>query len=416
MSDRLPAVPDRSVELLSGAESPLERQLALLVWLSLQLADESDLDRMTALTAACLQEALGCDFTKVLDARTSATGLLVRGGAGWPRGVVGEREVPEGAASQGGYTLEIGEPVIVEDLLTETRFKAPPLLLEHGVRSGVSVIIEGAPEPFGVLQADSREPGSFDLPDIAVVAAFAAIQAKAAARLEAQLAREHFASIAAHELRTPLTLITGHATRLLNRIQRGESIDDTDREEVVSLHDGAQRLQHAVELFLALGDVDRATLPLERTSVDLVEVVDEVIPLVKERHPESRIRIEPGADPREVVTDAGVVSRILTALVDNAVKYTGRDQPVSVVVVSDESEVGVRVIDHCGGLESHDLRHLFQQSFRGEHGQESEGGLGLGLYIAQRFTEHLGGRLAAANTGDGCVFSLYLPLEAPATR
>lgn len=383
--------------------------MALLVQLSLVAAHEKSLDRVTRLTAAYLRNALDCDFTKVLDGRVGAGSLLVRGGAGWPAGVVGEQEVPDGADSHGGFTLRSGQPVLVDDLSTETRFSTAPLLLEHGVRSGVAVVVAGEPDDFGVLQADSRSANAFSEGDVEVVQAFADVLAGAVAQHDREQASDHFASIAAHELRTPLTLIIGHATRLLRELDTRGTISSDRREELATLHSESLRLRHAVDLFLSLGDVDRRRPQLDVRSVDLVHVVESVIPIVSEHYPEGRVRIEPGDQPDEVITDGNVVARVVTALIDNAVKYTAPGTQVRVAISATHDGAEIAIADACGGLPESDLRRLFQRSYRGGHGSDGRSGLGLGLYIAQRLTEHVGGRLQAGNASDGCIFTLWLP-------
>ncbi len=352
-------------DLLADTSTTREHQMALLVQLSLVAHRETSLDNIARLTGAYLRDALGCDMTKVLDARAGAGGLLVRGGAGWPPAVVGRREVPEGYDSHAGYTLRTGGPVIVGDMWTETRFGTAPVLIEHGVRSGIAVVVGGEPEPFGVLEADSRSPHRFDEADGIVLQAFADVLAGAVAQHDREQASDHFASIAAHELRTPLALIIGYATRLLRELDTDGAITADRREEVETLHSESLRLRRAVDLFLSLGDVDRHRPQLDARSVDLVDLVEGVVPIVAEHHPQGRIRIEPGDHLGELVTDGDVVARVVTALIDNAVKYTAAGTPVTVSIVGDEEGAEVRVADACGGLPDSDLRRLFQRSFRG---------------------------------------------------
>jgi signal transduction histidine kinase len=397
-------------DLLAGGQNPREHQLALLLQLSLVAQRETSLDRIAHLTASYLRDALGCDFTKVLDARASAGGLLVRAGAGWPPGVVGEREVPEGLDSQAGFTLQAGQCVIVDDIANETRFEpAAPLLAEHGVRSGISVVIGSEPDVFGVLQADSRSTDSFGPADRELLDAFASVLAGAVAQLDREVASDHFASIAAHELRTPLTLIIGYATRLLRVMDVEGAIDADDRDALETIHTESLRLRHAVDLFLSLGDVDRHRPLIDARTVDLVDVVEGVVPMVSEHYPGGRIRIEPVDGSTEVITDGRSVARVVTVLVENAVKYTAPGTAVTVTIERDEDGAEVRVADACGGLSDDDLRRLFQRNYRGGHGSDERSGLGLGLYIAQRLAEHVGGELDARNADDGCIFSLRLP-------
>ena len=71
-----------------------------------------------------------------------------------------------GTDSETGYALLQEEPVVVEDLRTETRFEVPALVHEHGVMSGMSVVIHGQDEPFGVLCAHAKRCRTFSEDDM----------------------------------------------------------------------------------------------------------------------------------------------------------------------------------------------------------------------------------------------------------
>lgn len=111
-------------------------------------------------------QVLDVDFCKVLELWPEDRELLLRAGVGWDEGLVGEATVGAGLDSQAGYTLRSHAPVIVEDLATEERFAGPPLLLEHGVVSGVSVVIGTVDQPWGVLGVHARERREFTLDDV----------------------------------------------------------------------------------------------------------------------------------------------------------------------------------------------------------------------------------------------------------
>lgn len=85
----------------------------------------------------------------------------VEAGVGWEDGAGAPVEIPGGGGSQAGYTLTSEAPVIVERLAAETRFSASALLEEHGVVSGLSVLIGTVPEPVGVLAVHTRSARTF---------------------------------------------------------------------------------------------------------------------------------------------------------------------------------------------------------------------------------------------------------------
>src|ERR1019366_9570807 len=141
-----------------------------------QLALRSDqpgkvLDEAVALVA----QTLDVEYCKVLELLPDGKALLLRSGVGWKEGLVGHGTVGAGTDSQAGYTLLSDQPVIVEDLRTETRFSGPPLLHEHNVVSGMSVIIPTSEGPYGVLGAHSRKRRSFSADEVNFLRAVASV-------------------------------------------------------------------------------------------------------------------------------------------------------------------------------------------------------------------------------------------------
>lgn len=118
---------------------------------------QSVLDEAARLAA----EGLGCPLAKVLERLPGDDRLFVRAGIGWRPGVVGEAMVGADLASPAGFALQTGRPVLSNHLSGETRFRTPALMAEHGVRRALNVIVRGNGEPFGVLEADSPDPGEF---------------------------------------------------------------------------------------------------------------------------------------------------------------------------------------------------------------------------------------------------------------
>ena len=91
-----------------------------------------------------------------------------------------EDRIADGPETQAGYTLRSAEPVVVADHASEERFVRPPLLSDHGVRSGISVVIpgpEGPEEPYGVLQAYSARCRAFAAADVTFLQAVAHVLA-----------------------------------------------------------------------------------------------------------------------------------------------------------------------------------------------------------------------------------------------
>lgn len=137
-----------------------------------------DLDTLMDEAATIVTQTLGVEFCKILELMPDGTQLLLRAGCGWTEGLVGNMMLDAGLDSHSGYTLVAAGPVIVEDLRTEKRFNAPPLLRDHDVISGVSVIIHGRSRPFGVIGAHTSSHRNFTQDDIYFLQAVANVLAQ----------------------------------------------------------------------------------------------------------------------------------------------------------------------------------------------------------------------------------------------
>jgi PAS domain S-box-containing protein len=127
----------------------------------------ADLQPLMDETVALVARVLDADLVKVLELLPGDGRLLLRAGIGWNEGSVGSATVEADTRSQAGYTMArmSGDAVIVDNLATDRRFDGPPLLLEHGVTSGISVVIRGEQDPFGVLGAHTRRHRRFSEAD-----------------------------------------------------------------------------------------------------------------------------------------------------------------------------------------------------------------------------------------------------------
>ena len=118
-------------------------------------------------TARLTAEGMEAEFCKVLEYIPAENRFLVRAGVGWHAGIVGVATVGADLEFPSGFALRTGKPVISNHLENEQRFRTPELLLEHGIRRAMNVILQGDGSPYGVLEVDSRSEGEFSEHDIA---------------------------------------------------------------------------------------------------------------------------------------------------------------------------------------------------------------------------------------------------------
>ncbi len=159
-----------------------EQQQGVVAALGLAALGGASLDELLESAVQRLAETLDVEFAKILEQLPDTRRLRLRAGVGWRPGLVGKVTLGTDRGSQAGYTLRQGQPVVVSDLSSETRFTGAALLLDHGVVSGMSVIIEGHTGHWGVIGAHTARRRSFSEDDIHFLQAIANVLADAIER------------------------------------------------------------------------------------------------------------------------------------------------------------------------------------------------------------------------------------------
>jgi diguanylate cyclase (GGDEF)-like protein/PAS domain S-box-containing protein len=168
-------------------------------------------------------EILGTEIAAVAELIPSENEFVLRAACGLPESDLDER-VPGGEASQLGYTIRTGRPVMVTDWSCEDRFEQSPTLRRLGSRSGLSVVIEGTRGPFGVLGVQSLAPRSFSPGDVDFLQSLANVLGDA---LERQTIEDDIRHRALHDPLTRLpnrVLFLDRLEHALARLERRQSM------------------------------------------------------------------------------------------------------------------------------------------------------------------------------------------------
>jgi signal transduction histidine kinase len=155
------------------------RQQNAIAQLSQHALEGCDLPTLLEDAVALILQILEVEYCSVLELLPDGKALLLRAGAGWKEGSVGHAKLIAGRESPAGFTLLSSSPVILEDLGTETRFRGPQLLLNHGVASGVTVVIHGRCKPYGVLGAYTTKQRKFTNDDVHILQSVSSVLAAA---------------------------------------------------------------------------------------------------------------------------------------------------------------------------------------------------------------------------------------------
>ena len=163
------------------------RQQALVAEFGQCALEIVDLSSIMDEAVRVVAKGLDVEFAKVLELNEERDAFLLAAGVGWKEGLVGSAKVGAGMDSQAGYTLHADGPVVVSELSSDPRFKGPALLRDHGVVSGLSVLLHGADRPYGVLGAHTAKRRVFTGDDINFLQSVANVLSAAIVRRRLEL-------------------------------------------------------------------------------------------------------------------------------------------------------------------------------------------------------------------------------------
>jgi hypothetical protein len=124
------------------------RQQNLLAELGVTALQGASFNQLLDDAARLTAEGREAEFCKILEHIPAEEGFLVRAGIGRQPGIVGVATIGDDLASPGGFALRTGHPVISNHLENEQRFRTPELLVKHGIRRAMKVILQGDGRPF----------------------------------------------------------------------------------------------------------------------------------------------------------------------------------------------------------------------------------------------------------------------------
>jgi two-component system phosphate regulon sensor histidine kinase PhoR len=236
---------------------------------------------------------------------------------------------------------------------------------------------------------------------------------------EAGQIRRDFIANLSHELRTPLTALLGFVETL-----RGAARDDpAARDRFLSIMQReAGRMARLVDDLLSLSRVEADERVRPMTPVPLVALVDSVVQSVAPMAEASAITLTTDLPEEEVIVpgDANQLRQVVLNLVENAIKYGGRDTSVEITLgrIAQEPALrgnGVRltVTDHGEGIAAHHIPRITERFYRVDsHRSREIGGTGLGLAIVKHIVGRHRGRLRVdSRLGEGSTFSVILPAD-----
>ncbi len=226
---------------------------------------------------------------------------------------------------------------------------------------------------------------------------------------QAHDAQRQFVSDAAHELRTPLTIIQGEIEVALKKARQ----PDEYRAVLASSRQELRHLAALSERLLFLARQDDGQEPLRREAIDLTDMVSSILASYRGPLAEKAIslRFVPAEDSISIAGDPMMLSRLISNLMDNAIKFTPRDGCITVTLSLAGKEAVIDVSDTGIGIAPEMQDKIFDRFARADDSRGETKGFGLGLSICRTIATRHGGAISVFSTpGKGSTFSLRLPL------
>src|ERR1039457_5344125 len=209
-----------------------------------------------------------------------------------------------------------------------------------------------------------------------------------------------FINAVTHELKTPVASIRLYLETLQTR-----GVDEAKRNEFYRIMlDDSDRLLGAIDQILRTGRLGQSNRKLNLSPIDVQGIIGECLARVRSLYkvPSEALKYRPGP-PVEIQGDLDEVRAAISNLIDNAVKYSGKEVNISVETAKiDGKYVLVRVKDRGIGIPNSELKQVFKRFYRapGPHARRVPG-TGLGLYIVRSVARAHGGRVWAESEGPG---------------
>ena len=233
--------------------------------------------------------------------------------------------------------------------------------------------------------------------------------AEAEAARQADAAKTVILHAVSHDLRSPLTAIRTAAAGLKDR-----GTSDEERASLIkAIEEEADRLSRLVGNLLDLSRIEAGALHPRTDWVDLLDVISTAASAAGKPDSHARLQIELDGELPLVRADAAQLERVFSNLIENALRFSPRDEPVRITGGTGGGKVTIRIVDRGPGVPASQRETIFKAFQTGDAGH----GAGLGLAISKGFVEANGGELRLqADAADGTAFAVSFPLvEQPAT-
>lgn len=216
-----------------------------------------------------------------------------------------------------------------------------------------------------------------------------AIQEEAKILKKVEKLKQNFLSLMSHDLKTPVAKIAGVADNLYHLNTGNPEI----REKSQLIIDSTKELNKFISSILDLTKIESSNFGLNKVSRDVNSLVETVVKDLSFSAGQKDVYIKRDLAPLyPIQMDFTLITRVISNLVENAIKYSGKGSIVQIKTWDDEKWVYIEITDNGTGIPTEELQNIFEKFYRIKNdANHSIKGTGLGLYLVKYFVELHGG-------------------------
>ncbi|WP_406656000.1 ATP-binding protein [Methanolobus sp. ZRKC2] len=396
-----------------------ERQHAAVAKLGQQGLSGMDLDLLMKESVILVAQTLDVEYCRIMKQENDGNYVMLAG-IGWEKEDEKTEELSQKENANGQnilcYTLYNGESSIVEDGETKDKFSGHSLLRDHGMVSGMDVLIGCKDKPFGTMNVHTTQKRMFTEDDIHFVQSVANVLAESISRRENEERLEKYAKeledtaelkvlftdILTHDLLNPANIIRGFTEELIILE------DDSGKKKLLNkVHKNNEKLiemMKSAAKFIKLESVD----DIRFEEQDIVPIMEKTIRGYRNDIDKKDITLVFNPTCKCMVMVSPLIEEVFINLLSNAIKYSPEKGKIVISITDQGDECRIQITDFGPGISNEDKPRIFERFKQADKG--SVKGSGLGLAIVKRIVDLHKGNVGVDDNplGSGSIFWVNL--------
>lgn len=312
-----------------------------------------------------------------------------------------------------GFTYQTYKTKKARVMDKATLEKLYPELIKEGVASSVFIPLTYKDKSLGVLIIRSQKNNDFSNKELTVLKLFGSLASVAIRKSQlyqetkdALEMRDLFISMASHELRTPITTISGYTDLIRKKIEKGTPIEP---KWVQSMYRENKRLIYLVNELLEINQIKTGKLSYDFKECNVTAIVRTAMSNFKIQYPHRKIELTNNVVDGEgkIIGDKEKILQVLENTLMNAVKFSGDNEPIHILLEPKGKIVSIVIKDRGKGIKKSKLDKIFQKYYKDEANKE---GMGLGLFLVKEIMDkHKGAIKVKSKENKGTTIQLLFP-------